>query len=132
MRYTTKLISAVIIIHAWMATLVCAQPTRLQVSPNGRCLVDQRGEAVFLNGDTGWKLPIRLSREEAMFYLQTRKEQAYNTIAIAAIMGEDLTNFYGDNPFQQVAGRWDPTQPITTPGNDPQDSVAYDYTALPW
>ena len=127
MRHYIQSLLISLTIYIWTTTLVLAQPTRLQVSPNGRCLVNQRGEAVFLNGDTGWKLPIRLSREDATLYLQTRQEQAYNTIAIAAIMGEDLTNFYGDDPFQKVAGRWDPTQPITTPGDDPQDSIAYDY-----
>lgn len=123
-RYGYLLIFRII---SWMTALTYAQPLPLRVSENGQCLINQEGKAVFLNGDTGWKLPIKLSREDAVFYLQTRKEQAFNTIALAAIMGEDLTNFYGDAPFHKEAGRWDPTQPITTLGSDPQDSIAYDY-----
>ena len=111
-----------------LATVVTyAQPPRLQVSNNGRCLVNQDGQAVFLNGDTAWKLPLQLNREEASFYLQTRRKQAFNTVGIAAIMGEELTNYYGDAPFRRVNGRWDPTQPLTTPGSVSTDSVAYDY-----
>ncbi len=124
LRYGYPLIFVFIV---WTATPIYAQPSPLHVSDNGQCLINQEGKAVFLNGDTGWKLPINLSREEAAFYLQTRKEQAFNTIAIAAIMGEELTNFYGHDPFYKTGGRWDPAQPITTPGNAPEDSLAYDY-----
>ena len=127
MQYYTRSASIILLTYVWAATLTFAQPSRLQVSDDGRCLINQNGEVVFLNGDTGWKLPIRLSREEAVFYLQTRAQQAYNTIAIAAIMGEELTNYYGDDPFRKAGSRWDPTQPLTTPGHDPQDSLAYDY-----
>ena len=48
MRYYTQSISVSLIICVWTTVLALAQPARLRVSPNGRCLINQRGEAVFL------------------------------------------------------------------------------------
>ncbi len=103
------------------------QPPQLQVGENQRSLVTDKGDPVFLIGDTGWRLPLELDRQEIEKYLSTRNSQGFNCIGIAAIMGEDLENSYGDVPFQTENGKWDPSKPIITKGNNPNNSDEYDY-----
>lgn len=110
-----------------LAGISFSQPSRLSVSPNGRLLVDEQGNTVFLNGDTGWTLPSQLSREDAEHYIKVRKSQDFNLIGVAAIFGDDPKNFYGDFAFEKTNGKWDPTKPLTTKGNNPDIPEEYDY-----
>lgn len=67
---------------------------RLQVSPNGRFLVDAdaRGKPFFYLGDTIWLLFQRLNRAEAEEYLQDRADKGFNVIQAYVLRGLDAPN----------------------------------------
>ncbi len=105
----------------------------LEYSANGHFFVDNQGNPVFISGDTGWGITYNCSRAEMEKYLNKRAEQNFNTILFCAFgdptnkaWGSE-TNYYGDLPFQKVDGDFDPTQPITTLGNDTSDAGQYDF-----
>ncbi|MBX2925505.1 MAG: glycoside hydrolase family 140 protein [Chitinophagaceae bacterium] len=52
----------------------------LKVSDNTRYLVDQKGKPFFYNGDTGWMLFLRLTKEETRQYLSDRKNKHFTAI----------------------------------------------------
>jgi len=83
----------------------------LEVDESGHYLINNDGETVLLNGDTGWNLAVKLTREDAMHYLNERKEQCFNTIALAALFYNEK-NVYGQEPFEKVNGHYDPTKPL--------------------
>lgn len=95
----------------------------LQVSPNGRFLMGENGNPFFWLGDTGWLLFSKLTREEADFYLQKRKEQGFNVIQVMVLHSLDVVNAYGDSAL--VCG--DPSRPLCTPGAGFEDEKAYDF-----
>ncbi len=103
----------------------------LRVSENGRFLVHKDGSGFFPIADTAWAIAWKLNRSEVERYLQRRKDQKFNTIALVAFPscegGKIIANVYGDNVFEVNSGRWNPLQPITTPGNNPENSTEYDY-----
>ena len=99
---------------------------RLRVSESGRFLVTEDGRPFFYLGDTAWELFHRLTREEAVRYLQFRADQGYNAIqavALGEFDGITVPNAYGDLPLVDR----DPARPAITPGNDPANRSAYDY-----
>ncbi|MFL5618104.1 MAG: glycoside hydrolase family 140 protein [Gemmatimonadaceae bacterium] len=99
---------------------------RLRVSESGRFLVTEDGRPFFYLGDTAWELFHRLTREDAVRYLQFRADQGYTAIqavALAEFDGLTVPNAYGDLPLVDR----DPARPATTPGSDPADAAAYDY-----
>lgn len=100
-----------------------------QITPDksGRWLVSkQDGKPFFWLGDTGWELFHRLTRDEALHYLNSRKREGFNVIqcvALAELDGIRQPNMQGDRPFKDVKRlTWD-----ITPGNDPDDADQYDY-----
>jgi len=99
---------------------------QIQVSSNHLFLQDKNGKPFFWLGDTDWELFHRLNRKEAAQFLETRKQQGFNvvqTVALAEFQGLHQPNRYGDIPLAHD----DPTQLAITAGNDPNDSVQYDY-----
>lgn len=101
---------------------------RLQVLPsNPHYISHEDGTPFFWMGDTGWEILHRLSRDEIDHYMSTRKSQGFNVIQTVivsqALRSMKPTNFYGDEIF--ISG--DPSQPLTTRGNDPEDQEAYDF-----
>lgn len=105
---------------------------KLRVSENGRFLIQSNGRPFFAVADTAWAIAWRLKREEVESYLQHRKDQKFNLIAIVAFPSIEgkvvIPNVYGDNAFEVTkSGKWDSKRPITTPGNDPKDPTEYDY-----
>ena len=104
-------------------------PMPLQVSENGRHLVDAGGRPFFWLGDTAWLLFQKTSRDDAEHYLATRARQGFTVVQAAAVMGEErvagvlVANTYGDQAF--IAGN--PARPAVTPGSDPRNSNSYDY-----
>ncbi|MCI0627026.1 MAG: DUF4038 domain-containing protein [Acidobacteria bacterium] len=57
----------------------------LKVSGNGRYLVDQNEQAVFLQGDTPWSLISGLTKDEAARYLKDRREKRFNALIVNLI-----------------------------------------------
>ena len=99
------------------------QSMKLAVSENLRFLQHANGQPFFWLGDTGWYLFNRLTREEAIQYLDNRAAKEFNVIQCMCIPYLPLTNAYGDSAFinNNIA------QPLETPGNDFRDSIQYDY-----
>ena len=100
-----------------------AQLPMLKVSANGRFFQTSDRKPFFWLGDTGWLLFIKCNRDEAVQYLQTRKEQGFNIVQVMVLHGLQAKNVYGDSALinQNVA------DPVVTKGNSFSDSVAYDY-----
>ncbi|MFC1223445.1 glycoside hydrolase family 140 protein [Pedobacter sp. BG31] len=95
----------------------------LLVSENGRYLTTGDGKPFFWLGDTGWLLFSRLTREEANTYLEDRKQKGFNVVQVMVLHDVPSRNVYLDSSV--VHG--DVAKPMLTPGNNPKDSVAYDY-----
>jgi hypothetical protein len=102
----------------------------LRVSESGRFLVRKDGSGFFPLADTAWAIAWRLNRGEVEKYLQHRKDQKFNMIAMIAFPSYNdkvVANAYGDNPLEVDGGKWNPLRPIFTPGGSPENSVEYDY-----
>ena len=95
----------------------------MKVSDNNRFLVQENGDPFFWLGDTGWLLFSVLNREEAEQYLSNREKHGFNVIQVMVLHELDLVNAYGDSALVNM----DVTQPLITPGDDPNDPEAYDY-----
>lgn len=61
------------------------QMPMLRVSENGRFFTGQKEEPFFWLGDTGWLLFTKLSREEAVQYLDNRAEKGFNVIQVMVL-----------------------------------------------
>lgn len=98
---------------------------QISVDPT-KTFLQEDGKPFFWLGDTGWELFHRLSREEAIRYLDTRQQQGFNVVmavALGELDGIVKPNYYGDVPFSDVnALIWN-----ETPGNDPGNAEEYDY-----
>jgi len=116
-----------VLVFILQSLLLMAQAPRLRVSENGHYLAGKDGAIVFLNGDTGWNLPLLIDRSDAEHYIKVRKEQDFNLLCISALFGNHPSNFYGDAPFEKKDGRWDPARPLITDGKDPGNRAEYDY-----
>jgi len=89
----------------WMilasAANVPVAAAELKVSENHRCLL-RDGKPFFYLCDTAWDLFLRLTREDADFYLKNRKEKGFNVV-MAILIGEmphqDELNAYGEPPL---------------------------------
>lgn len=97
----------------------------LAVSENSRYFVDAAGEPFFWMADTAWSLPINLTRDQVVEYLDIRKSQGFNVIQTVAIFnqaGGPGPNRYGDWPYDKSLMRLS-----VTDGADPNDPDQYDY-----
>ena len=100
----------------------------MEVSQNGRYLIDRDGKPFFWLGDTAWGLFQIPSRDDVRFYLKSRAEQGFSVIHAAAVhdnpfITPPLENRLGDKAFIDD----DLTRPRITPGNDPNNAEQYDY-----
>lgn len=126
MSWTFNVISTCAFLMLWCPVIAAAPLPKLKVSDNGRFLVQENGRPFFYLADTAWELFHRLDRKQASEYLELRARQGYNVIqavALAELDGLSDPNPYGDLPLHER----DPARPAVTPGNDPDDPVAYDY-----
>ncbi len=100
-----------------------AQP--LKVASDNHHLITNDGKVFFWLGDTGWELFHRLNREEAVKYLDNRAEKGFNIIQAVVLyeLQRETPNDYGDFPLQNM----DISKPLVTKGNNPDDTLAYDY-----
>jgi hypothetical protein len=69
----------------------------LKISPNKKFFVTQDGKPFFWLGDTGWLLFTKLTREETLQYLDTRKQQGFNVIQVMVLHDLKAVNRYGDS-----------------------------------
>lgn len=103
-----------------------AQPALpvLKISANKRFFQTADGKPFFWMGDTGWLLFKKCDREDAVKYLDIRKQQGFNVVQ-AMLMHEVDTciNAYGDSALIDK----DIARPLTTPGNRFSNKNEYDY-----
>ncbi len=101
----------------FFATLSFAQPTfPIKVSANGRYLEDAAGVPFTIHADTPWSLIVQISRDDAIAYLDDRKQKGFNTLIVNLIEHE-----YGDrapNTINNVA-------PFLVPGDLSTPNDAY-------
>jgi len=95
----------------------------LTISSNKRFFQTRDGKPFFWLGDTGWLLFSKTSREEAIQYLQIRKDQGFNVVQVMVLHEIIEKNVYGDFAVENQ----DVSRPVVTPGNDYRDEKAYDY-----
>lgn len=97
---------------------------QLKISSNKRYFETAEGKPFFWLGDTGWLLFVKCTREEAIQYLQTRKEQGFNVVQVMVLHElRSAKNAYGDSAVVNL----DVATPDITKGNDFSDPLAYDY-----
>ncbi len=94
----------------------------LKVSDNHHFLVTADGRPFMWLGDTGWLLH-KLNREQTEQYLENRRQLGFNVIQTSVLHGLNVKDAYG---HKAVIDR-DASRPLITEGNDPTDSVQYDY-----
>jgi hypothetical protein len=101
-----------------------AQLPLLKVSSNKRFFVTANNKPFFWLGDTGWLLFVKCNREDAVHYLETRKQQGFNVVQVMVLHDMNNTkNVYGDNALINE----DVSKPNVTDGNDFKNEKEYDY-----
>jgi hypothetical protein len=101
-----------------------AQLPQLKVSANKRFFQTAGGKPFFWLGDTGWLLFIKCKREDAIKYLDDRKQKGFNVIQVMLVHDVDLgVNTYGDSSLhnKNVADPW------ITKGNSFSNETEYDF-----
>ena len=101
-----------------------AQLQQLKVSANKRFFQTADGKPFFWLGDTGWLLFIKCTREEAIQFLDDRRQKGFNVIQVMLIHDLDLgVNVYGDSAvrIKNVA------RPVISKGNSFSNKEAYDF-----
>jgi hypothetical protein len=77
---------------------VDAQLPQLKISANKRFFQTADGKPFFWLGDTGWLLFIKCKKEDALKYLDDRKQKGFNVIQVMLIHDVKLpVNVYGDS-----------------------------------
>ena len=75
----------------------------LNISSNGRYLLNSNNQPVFFSGDAAWSLIAQLSKADADTYLANRQQKGVNLVLVNLIDTVFATNapknFYGDPPF---------------------------------
>jgi hypothetical protein len=66
---------------------------------------------------------VKCNREDAVQYLEARKEQGYNVVQVMVLHGVQAKNAYGDSALIHH----DVANPAITKGTDFSDSLAYDF-----
>jgi hypothetical protein len=65
----------------------------LHVEAGKRYLLDAQNRPFLIQGDSPWSLIVRLTRENVDLYLETRRQQGFNTVMVNLIEHQ-----YADNP----------------------------------
>lgn len=101
-----------------------AQMQPLKISANKRYFQTKDGKPFFWLGDTGWLLFVKCKREDAVLYLDTRKQQGFNVVQAMLLHDFNNTrNEYGDWALND----FDVSKPNVTHGNNFKDTLQYDY-----
>lgn len=86
---------------------------KLKIHEGKRYLSKEDGTPFFYFADTAWELFHKLTREEAKYYLETRKAQGFNAVQAVALAEKDglrTPNAYGRYPLFG----FDPEKPDTS------------------
>jgi hypothetical protein len=97
--------------------------TPLSISENHRFFADGNGKPFFWLGDTGWLLFTKLTREEAVSYLDDRAQKGFNVIQVMLLHDLSATSVYGDSALSKR----DVANPLLTERNSINQSNEYDY-----
>lgn len=120
MKFRHLIAVLLLISTAYSATF--EQP--LKISPNQRYFAQADGKPFFWLGDTAWLLLTKCTREEAVYYLDTRQRQGFNVIQVMVI--HDLKaakNIYEGAALTNA----DISKPVVTAGNRFGEKDEYDY-----
>jgi hypothetical protein len=91
-----------------------AQLPLLKISANKRFFVTGNNKPFFWLGDTGWLLFIKCKKEDAIKYLDDRKQKGFNVIQVMLIHDVKIAvNAYGDSSIHNG----DVARPVTVDGN---------------
>src|SRR5690348_12742655 len=96
-----KLLPILLAMLSCTAASMAADRYPLRVGPDHRHLIDQNGEPFLVQGDAPWSLIVGLTNEEAEKYLETRRQQGFNSIIVNLIEHKfrGPVNRYGEGPF---------------------------------
>jgi len=96
-----KLFSILLAVLSCTTLSVAADRYPVRLSPDHRHLFDQSGEPFLVQGDAPWSLIVGLTNEEAEEYLETRREQGFNSIIVNLIEHKfrGPINRDGEGPF---------------------------------
>jgi hypothetical protein len=96
----------------------------LKISANKRFFQTADGKPFFWLGDTGWLLFVKCKREEAIQYLDDRKQKGFNVIQVMLVHDINLgVNAYGDSSLHNK----NVALPNTTPGSNFNNAAEYDF-----
>lgn len=76
--------------------------SQLRISTDKHYFLTKDGKPFFWLGDTAWELFHRLTKEDAVIYLQNRADKGYNVVqavVLAELDGLNTPNVYGDKPL---------------------------------
>jgi Protein of unknown function (DUF4038)/Putative collagen-binding domain of a collagenase len=75
----------------------------VRIGPNGRYLVDQKGQPYLIQGDSPWSLIVGTTNQEAERYLADRRSKGFNTLVVNLIehkfCKDAPKNKVGEGPF---------------------------------
>jgi hypothetical protein len=101
------------------ATVVIAGASTLyplHIEAGKRYLLDAQNRPFLIQGDAPWSLIARLTRENVDLYLETRRQQGFNTV-----MTNLIEHQFTDNPPRNAYN----DAPFTTPGDFSTPNEAY-------
>ncbi|MES2329050.1 MAG: glycoside hydrolase family 140 protein [Bacteroidota bacterium] len=97
---------------------------RLKISNDKRSFVTGNNDPFFWLGDTGWLLFTKLTRNEAIQYLNDRQSKGFNVIQVMVLHDvKHAVNRYGDSALINN----DVSKPKITQGNRFSDPTEYDF-----
>jgi hypothetical protein len=88
----------------------------LHLESGKRYLLDAQNRPFLIQGDSPWDLIAQLKREDVDFYLETRRQQGFNTVMV-----ELIEHYYSDNPPNNAYG----IAPFTRAGDFSTPNEAY-------
>ncbi len=97
----------------------------LQVAPDGRHLIDQRGRAFLIKGEAAWLALVNLTEAEQERYLADRAAKGFNLVELM-LTNHDYTSSPNPTPPANRAGE----QPFLKPGDFSTPNDAYFDRAL--
>ncbi|MEP6747324.1 MAG: glycoside hydrolase family 140 protein [Bacteroidota bacterium] len=92
-----KKIITIAVILFWAVAQSQTDLPLIKVSANQRYFETTDDKPFFWLGDTGWLLFVKCNNEEAVQYLETRKQQGFNVVQVMVLHALNDTNVYGDS-----------------------------------